>query len=122
MLAPFDRDAHYQRSLALKRLGKSEESAREQATFARLTRDQEEREDIQDRLNVAPDNPGLQSRLARWMLAHGYDQEGLKWARKILIEHPGHSETCLALAEYYERIGNWELATSFKNQVLHRLP
>ena len=56
------------------------------------------------------------------MLAHGYDQEGLKWAQKILVEHPGHRETCLVLADYYERIGDWELAKSYRNQVVqHRL-
>jgi tetratricopeptide (TPR) repeat protein len=119
-LAPFDRDAHYQRSLTLKRLGRGDESAREQAVFTRLTHDQEEREDLQERLNASPDNPILQSRLARWMLAHGYDDEGVKWARKILIEHPAHRETCLVLAEYYERIGDWELAKSYRNQVSNR--
>ena len=115
-LAPFDRDAHYQRSLALKRLGQGEESSRELAIFIRLTRDQEEREDLQERLDAAPNDPKLQSRLARWMLAHGYDQEGLKWARKILLEHPGHLETCLVLAEYYDRIGDLEKASYYRDQ------
>jgi hypothetical protein len=35
-------------------------------------------------------------------------------------EDPGHRETCLALADYYERIGDWELGDSYKNQVTHR--
>jgi thioredoxin-like negative regulator of GroEL len=119
-LAPFDRDAHYQRSLALKRLGQADESSREQAIFARLTHDQEEREALQERLDASPDDENLQSQLASWMLAHGYDQEGLKWAQKILLEHPGHRETCVVLADYYERIGDWELAKNYRNQVSHR--
>ncbi len=116
-LAPFERDAHYQRSLALKRLGRGDESSREQAIFTRLTRDQEERENLQERLDASPDDPNLQTQLARWMLTHGYDQEGVKWARKILVEHPGHRETCLILAEYYERIGEWDQARSYKDRI-----
>ena len=88
----------------------------------RLTRDQQEREELQDRLDASPNDPHLQSRLARWMLAHGYDEEGVKWATKILIDHPGYRETCLVLADYYERIGDWETAKSYRDQVGHRRP
>ncbi len=122
LLTPFDPDAHYQRSLALKRLGQGDESAHEGAIFARLSHDQQEREDLEERLAASPNNPNLQSQLARWMFAHGYDEEGVNWAKKILIEHPGHPETCLVLADYYERLGHWELAKSYKNQVSHRPP
>jgi tetratricopeptide (TPR) repeat protein len=121
-LTPFNRDAHYQRSLALKRLGRHDESAIEQAIFARLGHDQQEREDLEERLAASPDDPHLQSQLARWMLAHGYDQEGINWAKKILIEHPDQPEICLVLAEYYKRVGDWELAQSYTNRASHRRP
>ena len=121
VLTPFDPDVHYQRSLALKRVGQAMR-AREQADFARLTHDQQEREVLQERLADSPDDAKLQSQLARWMFAHGYDQEGVSWAKKILIEHPGHPETCLVLADYYERLGQWELAESYKNQGSDRGP
>jgi tetratricopeptide (TPR) repeat protein len=120
VLTPFNPDVHYQRSLALKRLGKSDESSQEHAIFAGLSRDQREREELQERLAVSPDDPKLESQLARWMLAHGYDQEGVNWANKILIDHPGHPETCLVLADYYERLGRWEVAKSYKGQITRR--
>ena len=62
---PFDRDGHYQRSLALRRLGKSDESKQELATFERLSRDQQERKALQDRIAASPNNPELESQLAR---------------------------------------------------------
>ncbi len=97
-------------------MGQGDESARERELFERLSRDQHECEALQERLDASPNNPNLQSQLARWMFAHGYDQEGVNWSKKILIEHPGHLETCRALADYYKRLGRGELAKSYRNQ------
>jgi tetratricopeptide (TPR) repeat protein len=121
-LVPFDPETHYQRSLALKRLGKGEEAAREYATFTRQSGEQREREDLQERLADWPDNPELASQLARWMFTHGYDQEGVTWAKKILIDHPGHPETCQLLVDYYERLGQSALAEAFRKQASSRRP
>ena len=65
----------------------------------------------------SPHDEHLQTELARWMLAHGYDKEGEKWARKVLGEHPGNPETCLLLADYHERLGQWDLAQYYRAQI-----
>lgn len=120
LATPFDPAVHYQRSIALKRLGKDDESAREQAEFARLTRDRRDLEDLQARLADSPGDARLQTQLARWMFEHGYELEGVNWAKKVLLDHPGQPETCLLLAAYFERVGNWDQARFYKAQAGRR--
>jgi Flp pilus assembly protein TadD len=117
---PFDPPVHYQRSLALKRLGRDEESARERVEFTRLTDDRRALEDLQARLADAPTDAHLQSEIARWMFGHGFEKEGVQWARKVLIDHPGHPETCALLAGYYDRLGDWQQARLYKAQAGRR--
>ncbi len=117
---PFDPPVHYQRSLALKRLGRDDESARERAEFNRLTSDRRALEDLQARLAEAPTDAHLQSEIARWMFGHGFEKEGVQWARKVLIDHPGYPETCLLLAGYYEGLGDWQQAQAYKAQAGRR--
>jgi hypothetical protein len=50
------------------------------------------------------------------MLEHGHDEEGLRWARMILRDHPGHPETNRLMAAYYERRGNPGLANFYRLQ------
>ncbi len=117
---PFDPPVHYQRSLALKRLGRDDESAREHAEFTRLTADRRALDDLQARLADSPTDAHLQAEIARWMFGHGFESEGVRWARKVLIDHPGHAETCLLLSGYYDRLGDWQQAQLYKAQA--RLP
>ncbi|HEY2156266.1 MAG TPA: tetratricopeptide repeat protein [Isosphaeraceae bacterium] len=117
---PFDPPVHYQRSLALKRLGRDDESARERAEFTRLTNDRRALEDLQADLARSPTDARLQSEIARWMFGHGFEKEGVQWARKVLVDHPGHVETCLLLAGYYDRLGDWQQAQLYKAQAGRR--
>jgi Flp pilus assembly protein TadD len=119
-LTPFDPPVHYQRSLVLKRLGRDAESTQEHATFTRLTKDRELLDDLRARLAASPDDATLQAAIAHWMFRHGFDQEGVRWSRKILDDHPAHPETCQLLASYYERIGDWRQAEFFKTQAARR--
>ena len=101
----------------LSRLGRSDEARKEQGTLDRLKADLDQMNDIRVRLSKSPDDASLQSRLALWMFSHGFEQEGLKWAGKILNDHPGHRETCFLLAEYHEKQGNHELALYYRTQM-----
>jgi predicted Zn-dependent protease len=115
-LTPFDPPVHYQRSLALKRLGRDGESARAQAEFARLTKDRADLEDLQARLAESPADARLQAGIARWMFGHGFETEGVRWAKKVLVDHPGDPEICLLLASYYEQLGDWSQARLYRTQ------
>jgi tetratricopeptide (TPR) repeat protein len=116
-LRPYDPAPRYNRRLALIRLGRTDEARKEQEAIDLLKADLDRMNDLQDRLNKSPNDANLQSKLALWMLTHGYDQEGLKWAGKILTDHPGHRETCQLLARYYEQKGNLGLAVYYQSQM-----
>lgn len=120
--APFDPAPHYQRLLVLRRLGRADESAREQATFARLRKERRELDDLQERLAAAPSDPRLQGRICGWMFDHGYDAEALQWSRKILTDAPGHPETCRLLADYHDRRGDPARAAFYRLQAARALP
>ena len=114
---PHDPALHYSRRLALTRLGRLDEAKQEQQVMDRLKADLDRMNELQARLAGSPHDAHLQTELARWMLAHGYDKEGEKWARKVLGEHPGNPETCLLLADYHERLGQWERAQYYRAQI-----
>lgn len=52
--------------------------------------------------------------VARWMLLHGHDDEGLRWTAEILRADPRHDATHRLLAEYYQKQGNSGLANYHK--------
>ncbi len=116
-LKPYETAPHYNRRLALLRLGRTDEARKEQEAIDLIKADLDRMNELQERLNKSPNDPNLQSRLALWMLTHGFDQEGLKWAGKILTDHPGHRETCLILARYYEQKGNPEQAAHYQSLI-----
>jgi predicted Zn-dependent protease len=114
---PYDPAVRYTRKLVLVRLKRIDDANAEQLAIDRLNADLDHMNDIQTRLADAPHDARLQSALAHWMFAHGYDQEGINWAKKILIETPGHPETCALLARYYDSQGQRDLASEYRNQI-----
>lgn len=116
-LRPFDPAPRYSRRIALNRLGRADEARAEQEALDRLKADLDGMESIQSRLNKSPDDVKLQCGLATWMFAHGFDQEGLKWSRKILADHPGHRETRALLSGYYEKQGNEQQASYYRARI-----
>jgi tetratricopeptide (TPR) repeat protein len=114
--APRDAELRYRRTLVLARLGLPDQARRDQAEVDRLRRDQAEVNALHDRLIRAPANPHAQLDVARWMLAHDHADEGLRWTRQILHDHPGHAPTHRLLADYYARLGNSGLANYHRLQ------
>jgi tetratricopeptide (TPR) repeat protein len=113
-------DVHYQRSLLLARLGRSDEAKAEQETTARLRGEKEELDKLLKRLLSAPNDVELQYQAARWLFDHGHPDEGLRWAEKIVRERPQHAETNQLLADYHERRGNKGLANYYRMQASPR--
>ena len=48
------------------------------------------------------------------MFAHGHEQEGVRWAEKILAEHPRDPDASRMLADYHERRGDKALANGYR--------
>ncbi len=107
---PFRHEYHYAHAQALKLAGRDAEARRESQRAAQL-RDEEDRM-LRVRSKILLDPKDVASRLevARWMLGHGQDREGLKWAHEILGTDPHHVPTHELLAGYYEKQGNAGLA------------
>ena len=113
-LRPYEPAVHYSRKMVLTRLGRGDEAVAEQHAIDRLKADLDGMETLQAQLVKSPKNVALQYQLAHWMFAHRYDAEGVKWAQKILIDHPLHRATCALLAEYFERQGDLTLAGRYR--------
>jgi tetratricopeptide (TPR) repeat protein len=103
---PSEPEPHYQRSLILARLGRTDEARAERETNNRLREEHRALSDILLALYHSPNDLKLQFESARWLFEHNHPDEGLKWAEKILREHPQHAETHRLLAEHFERTGN----------------
>jgi tetratricopeptide (TPR) repeat protein len=109
-IQPFDPDAHYSLARALHVLG-DEKRAREEGERATQLR-KEEGEIVQWRETLLKNPANLTARfeVARWMLLHGHDDEGLRWTAEILRADPGHALTHRLLADYQQKRGNLGLA------------
>jgi tetratricopeptide (TPR) repeat protein len=115
-LYPHDPELRYRRALVLTRLGRNDEAKSEHEAAKELRADQAELSRIRRALIQTPNNAKLQTEAAKWLLAHGHEDEGLEWANRVLRAHPDHVEIHRALAAYYTRIGNVKRANFHKIQ------
>lgn len=102
---PYDIEALYSRSLALARLGRTEESKTDLRRMKELKREREEVGKLRDRLLLEPRNTQLQYDLASWYLTHGREEEGKRMAELIVATRADFGPANRLLAEYYERRG-----------------
>ena len=66
------------------------------------------------RLVASPHDRKSQLEVARWMFDHAQDQEGARWAQRILDEWPDDPEASRLLAGYHERRGETALANFYR--------
>ncbi|QDV37762.1 tetratricopeptide repeat protein [Tautonia plasticadhaerens] len=114
--APHDLEVRYRRGLCLARLGRLDEALAEQQVAARLKEDDRRLAEIQQQLIQNPGDPALQVEIARWLIEHGHEEEGIRWARKVLGERPDDREANRLMARIHERAGDHGLANYFRLQ------
>jgi tetratricopeptide (TPR) repeat protein len=109
-IEPFDHGIRYSYAQALKFVGEPEK-ARVESERAKQLREDEARI-VRLRSKIVDDPHDMASRLevARWMLNHGHQDEGLKWTKEIFRADPHHSATHQVLADYYATHGDPGLA------------
>ncbi len=112
---PNDLQIRYDRSLALARLGRTDEANAEREVVARLRAEGAEFEQIRRRLAANPRDAALECRAARWMFDHGHPEEGVRWAEKALRDRPGDAEACRLLADHYDRAGETARANYYRS-------
>lgn len=113
---PHDLEIRHRRGLCLTRLGRTREARADQEAAARLREDGRRLSQLQQALLANPEDPKLQVEVARWLIEHGHEEEGIHWARKLLGERPDDPAANRLMAEYHERGGNLGLANYFRLQ------
>ena len=114
---PHDPEPHYRRGQALERLGRSEEAKTEFAERRRLQTEQEYIEKIRKGLVRNPGDLALMVDATAWLLGHGYQEQGLEWAKKTLSAQPNHVPTLELLIALYQKQGNDGLANFYRSQL-----
>jgi tetratricopeptide (TPR) repeat protein len=113
-LDPCDMTVRHSRGLALMRLGRADEARAEQAAATRLRKDLDRLNQARSRLISSPKDRQSQLEIARWMFDHVHDQEGVRWAEKILADRPDDPDANRMLADYHERRGDTGLANFYR--------
>lgn len=113
---PYDGETQYRRVILLRRLGRVEEADRAQESLDKLRADSVRLNRLHERLNSDPTNNDLRCEVARWLLEHGQQEEGLRWAKTVLVRDQHHGATNALLAEHYKSHGNPGLANYYRLQ------
>jgi predicted Zn-dependent protease len=104
------RTSGYQLAVALAKVGQHEEAKQIHAVVRRL----QELELANDAVKNQPGDLDLRVRLAESMFRDGYNADGVAMLESVLKESPNHRATHLALAAYYEKQGQADLATKHR--------
>jgi predicted Zn-dependent protease len=113
---PFDGETQYRRVILLRRLGRTQDADLAQERLDRLRADSVQLNQLHERLNADPTNNELRCAVASWLLSHGQEAEGIRWAKTVLARAPQHSAANLLLAKYYRNQGNAGLANFYELQ------
>ena len=104
----------HSRGLRLLRLGRIDEARAEQAAAAHLRKDLHRLNATRARLIDSPHDSNSQLQVARWLFDHAHDEEGARWALKVLAERPDDPEASRLLAGYHQRRGETGLANFYR--------
>jgi tetratricopeptide (TPR) repeat protein len=109
-IEPFDPDAHYALARVLRVLGDEKRARAKDERAAVLRKEEAEILKLRERLLNKPGDLATRFEVAKWMLLHGHDDEGIKWTAEIIRADPRHAPTHQMLAEYFQKQGNSGLA------------
>jgi tetratricopeptide (TPR) repeat protein len=111
-------DAHtcYGLSRALRQAGQAKEADEYLKRSEDIERQGQRLQAILKELGKRPGDAGLYCEAGVLCLQNGQDQEGLRWLEGALHADPHHRPTHRALADYYERRGQPELAREHRRE------
>jgi len=120
-LAPYELDSRYTRSLLFFRLGRRDDAAKEQAIVNRLRSEHRRLTELKEGLLRSPDDDNLKAEMGRWMIDHGHDEEGRRWAEDVLGRRPAHPLANQLLETYHSRRGDVGRANFYRLQADARM-
>ncbi len=109
-ITPNDRDAHHNLSVALRQQGREEAATKEIARVEGIDLDLRRLDKISKAVLKSPNDPALRCEGAQLFLRNGEEQEGVRWLMFALRLDPGYPAAHQALAAYYRKNGQAELA------------
>lgn len=111
---PEDLELHYSYARVLAAAGDTKAAAEQTRIAEKLRKDQKQIDELRLQLASQPDNLEIRSEVARWLIEHDHEQEGLDWTRRILSAKADHPATCRLLADYYAKKKNPGLANYYR--------
>jgi Tfp pilus assembly protein PilF len=113
--SPFNAQANYALAQSLRRQGK-EGAQQYEAAHDRIVSDRKRLEAVLVRVGKAPSDPAPRVEAGLICLRTGKEREGLRWLLSALQQAPRDGPTHAALADYYERAGQRDLAAQHRRQ------
>jgi tetratricopeptide (TPR) repeat protein len=113
-IKPHDHEARYSYAQALKMAGDHLHSRTELEVAARLRKEHDQIVQLRYVVLKNPQDMEARFQIAKWMMEHGHEDEGLKWTKEILRANPRHAPTHSLLADYYEKHGEPGLANYYR--------
>ncbi len=107
---PYDHEIRYSFAQSLKLSGDAERARAESELAARLRKEHDQLLPLRFNILKNPNDVESQFVVAKWMLEHGHNDEGLKWTKVILRTNSHHAPTHRVLADYYQKHGEPGLA------------
>jgi len=109
-LSPYDAEALHQLAQALRPLGQTDEAARLSRRADELRLGFTRFDELVRQVARKSDDGKLRHEVGVLALQLGRTEEGVRWLKSVLTLKGEHSATHAALAEYYEKAGERELA------------
>jgi Tfp pilus assembly protein PilF len=113
---PFERDVLDLLAHCYQQLGKKDKAQEYQSAFEKVGKDLDRRIELTKESLLAPHNPNVRYEAGVICLRNGQAEEGLRWLSGALQIDPQHRPTHQALADYYEKAGEPELAARHRQE------
>jgi tetratricopeptide (TPR) repeat protein len=115
---PFDQEAFYVLAQCQRRLGRPEEAKRSLVRSEQIKSWFNDLGEAMMRMLDEPNNAELRYRAGRIFFEMGLEEQGVTWYLAGLREDPSHLAINRALADYYERTGQKELAVQYRQAAM----
>jgi tetratricopeptide (TPR) repeat protein len=115
---PYSPEIRYNYASALRNTGRMEEAQRHFDGLEKQQQEQSALRGLLSQLRLSPERTDIRYQIGAILLEYGNPIEGTAWLKSIFLSDPNHSEAHQALASYYERVGQSELAEGHRKYTL----